>query len=66
MVKLADTLWGDFLETVKQDYMSLYSQCFRESCREIYVIIGSMLMVAVFAVIQGIVTCNILRLCHYR
>ena len=54
MDKLADTLWGDFFVTVKQDCMSLYSQCFRESCREIYVIIGNMLMVVVFAVIQGI------------
>ena len=57
MDNLADALREDFLETVKQDCMSLYLQCFRESCRENdYVIIGSMLIVVVFAVIQGIVT----------
>ena len=56
MDKLADALREDFLETVQQDCMLLYLQCFRESCREIYVIIGSMLIVVVFAVIQSIVT----------
>ena len=55
MVKLADALREDFFKTVRQDCMSLYSQCFRESCRVIYVIIGNMLIVVVFAVIQGIV-----------